>query len=266
MPKDHLDAAGRPHARHADRGDRAQRAARRRPGPARQRRSTSRSRPSARTASWSTGRRRARPTSTASRPGTETLLNGFAVGDEGVVEVLTPYIGATPQVAMTDLRPGTEQAHREVHRLPHVDARRVVHRVQRLLPVGRGAGVGHVAGGRDAADQHPRRRRASTRSRSRGSASPASRRRTGATATTSWWRRSGPAAAAQPCSRGNGMDMDQQSGLAWFDLESAATFDINNLATSLQGHGVELDLRARDRPLRGGAVVEPRRHARCCSR
>ena len=65
----HLDAARRPHARHADRGDRAQRAARRRAGPGRQRRSTSRSRPSARTASWSTGRRRARPTSTASRPG-----------------------------------------------------------------------------------------------------------------------------------------------------------------------------------------------------
>ena len=32
--------------------------------------------------------------------GTETVLNGFAVGDESVVEVLRPYVGATAQVAM----------------------------------------------------------------------------------------------------------------------------------------------------------------------
>ena len=45
----------------------------------------------------------------------------------------------------------------------------------------------------------------------------------------------GTCGSGQPCSRGNGMDMDQQSGLAWFDLESAATGDINNLAASLKG-------------------------------
>ena len=33
--------------------------------------------------------------------GTETVLNGFAVGDESVREVLRPYMGATSQVAMT---------------------------------------------------------------------------------------------------------------------------------------------------------------------
>ena len=45
----------------------------------------------------------------------------------------------------------------------------------------------------------------------------------------------GTCGGGQPCSRGNGMDMDQQSGLAWFNLESAAPGDINNLATSLKG-------------------------------
>jgi len=32
--------------------------------------------------------------------GNETVLNGFAVGDEGVVEVLRPYVNNAPQVAM----------------------------------------------------------------------------------------------------------------------------------------------------------------------
>ena len=58
-----------------------------------------------------------------------------------------------------DLRPGAQQARRQVHRLPHLDARWFVHRFQRLLPVGRGARVGHVARRHGAADQHPRRGR-----------------------------------------------------------------------------------------------------------
>ena len=47
-------------------------------------------------------------------------------------------------------------------------------------------------------------------------------------ATTSWSRRSGPAERRSRAAAATAMDMDQQSGLAWFDLESAATVDINN--------------------------------------
>ena len=96
---------------------------------------------------------------------------------------------------MTDLRPGPQHAQREVHRLPHVDARRGVHRVQRLLSVGRGAGVGTSPAGAKPPTSILGAGGRQLRSRSRGSGSPASRRRTGATATTSWSRRSGPAAA-----------------------------------------------------------------------
>ena len=84
-------------------------------------------------------------------------------------------------------------------------------------------------------------------------------------ATTSWWRRSARAAAGSRA-RGNGMDMDQQSGLAWFDLESAATFDINNLATSLKGTAWNWIYAPATGLLRRGAVVEPRRQRSVCSR
>ena len=53
--------------------------------------------------------------------GTETVLNGFAVGDEGVVEVLRPS-PARRAGRDADLRPGAQQAPGQVHRLPHVDA------------------------------------------------------------------------------------------------------------------------------------------------
>ena len=199
--------------------------------------------------------------------GTETVLNGFAVGDEGVVRGAAAVHGRHAAGRDADLRPGTEHAPGEVHRLPHLDARRVVHRVQRLLPLGRGARVGtspagaeppasilgvggrrcdHAAVGRD----HQLlagalgRRRPHHGGAARHLRNSACSRATAATAWT--WT----------------------SSRAWPGSISRArpTPDINNLATSLRGHGVELDLRAGDGPLRGGAVVEPRRHARCCSR
>ena len=162
---------------------------------------------------------------------------------------------------MTTYDQGAEHAQREVHRLPHVDARRGVHRVQRLLSVGRGARRRDGAGGREAAHQLPRRRRVSRDHAAVGRDHHASRRRTGATGDHIMVAPLGTCGSGQPCSRGNGMDMDQQSGLAWFDLESAATVDINNLATSLKGTAWNWIYPPRDRPLRGGAVVEPRRHA-----
>jgi len=166
--------------------------------------------------------------------GTETVLNGFAVGDESVVEVLTPYKGATPQVAMTTYDQGLNT--RNVKCIG----------CHTSTPDG-----SYIAFN----DFYPWGAVLASGTSPAGAKPPASiLGAAGVAAITQPWvgmtsfskahwasgdhimvAPLGTCGSGQPCSRGNGMDMDQQSGLAWFDLESAATFDINNLATSLKG-------------------------------
>ena len=164
-----------------------------------------------------------------------------------------------------DLRPGPEPAPGDVHRLPHLDAQRVVHRVQRLLSLGRGARVRYGARRDGAAGDHPRRGRPAAITQpwvGITSFSPAH------------WAAGDHMMVAplgtcglQPCNRGNGEDMDQQSGLAWFDLESAAaptstTAPAAEPARHRRGTGSTRRRRASTRRRRRGATTA----ATCCSR
>ena len=158
--------------------------------------------------------------------GSETLLNGFAVGDEGVVEVLRPYANNTPQVAMltydqglntrnvkcigchTSTPDGAYIAFNDFYPWGAVLA-------SGTTPVGsKPPGTLLGAGGVNAITQPW----------------------VGITSfSAAHWSAGdrimvaplGTCGNGQPCNRGGGMDMDQQSGLAWFDLESAAAGDIN---------------------------------------
>ena len=91
--------------------------------------------------------------------GTETVLNGFAVGDESVVEVLRPYMGATSQVAMRPTTRGRTSARSSAsaatRRRPTVS----YIAFNDFYPWGAVLASGHGAGGHGAARQHPRRRR-----------------------------------------------------------------------------------------------------------
>jgi hypothetical protein len=169
--------------------------------------------------------------------GTETVLSGFAVGDEGVIEVLRPYVGTTPQVAMQTYDQGAN-----------------------LRPV---TCIGCHTSTPDGAyiafnDFDPWGAVLASGS-SPGAKPPSTLLGVGGTAaiTQPWvgitsfspkhWAPGDHIMVAplgtctvnnvplQPCNSGNAQDMDQQSGLAWFDLESAAMPMMNNLATSLRG-------------------------------
>jgi hypothetical protein len=171
--------------------------------------------------------------------GTETVLNGFAVGDEGVVEVLRPYVGATPQVAMQTYDQG--QNKRPVKCIG----------CHTSTPDG-----SYIAFN----DFYPWGAVLASGTSPAGMAPPASILGVGGlnAITQPWvgittfsqahWASGDRIMVAplgtcdvngmplQPCNRGNGADMDQKPGLAWFDLESAAAPDINNgVAPALRG-------------------------------
>ena len=165
--------------------------------------------------------------------GSETLLNGFAVGDEGVVEVLRPYANGTPQVQMQTYDQGLNP--------------RPVKCIGCHTSTPDGAYISFN-------DFYPWGAVLAAGKGTPGAKPPATILGVGGTAaiTQPWvgittfslahWTSGdhimvaplGTCNGLQPCPRGSGMDMDQQSGLAWFDLESAFSPDINNLATSLR--------------------------------
>jgi hypothetical protein len=158
--------------------------------------------------------------------GTETVLNGFAVGDEGVVEVLRPYVNNAPQVAMTTYDQGLNT--------------RNVKCIGCHTSTPDGAYIAFN-------DFYPWGAVLASGTTPVGSKPPASLLGVGGVnaITQPWvgitsfsvahWSAGdhimvaplGTCGNGQPCNRGGGMDMDQQSGLAWFDLESAAAGDIN---------------------------------------
>lgn len=166
--------------------------------------------------------------------GTETVLSGFSVGDEGVVEVLRPYVGATPQVAMQTYDQG--QNKRPVKCIG----------CHTSTPDG-----SYIAFN----DFYPWGAALASGTSPAGMAPPASILGVGGlnAITQPWvgittfspahWTSGDRIMVAPlgtcglaPCGRGNGQDMDQQSGLAWFDLESAAAPAIDNgIATALRG-------------------------------
>jgi hypothetical protein len=166
--------------------------------------------------------------------GTETVLNGFAVGDESVVEVLRPYMGATSQVAMTtydqglNARPvkcigchtstpdGSYIAFNDFYPWGAVLA-------SGTPPAGAAPPTSIVGlGGRNAITQPW----VGITSFSQAHWTSGDRIMVAPLGTC----------GLQPCGRGAGSDMDQQSGLAWFDLESPAAGDINmGYAVSLKG-------------------------------
>jgi hypothetical protein len=169
--------------------------------------------------------------------GTETVLNGFAVGDEGVVEVLSPFVGTTPQVAMQTYDQGlTPRAVTCIGcHTSTPDGAYIA--FNDFYPWGAVLASGTSAGAKP----------------------PATILGVGGTAaiTQPWvgitsfspkhWSDGDHTMVAplgtcvvnnvplQPCNRGNGQDGDQQPGLAWFNLESAAMPDLNNLPASLRG-------------------------------
>jgi hypothetical protein len=168
--------------------------------------------------------------------GTETVLSGFAVGDESVVEVLRPYVGATPQVAMSTLDQGG-------------NPRRV-----RCIGCHTSTPDGSYIAFNDF---YPWGAVLASGSSPAGAAPPTSIVSAGAVnAITQPWvgiTSFSPAhwttgdrimvaplgtCSLQPCARGQGQDMDQMPGLAWFDLETTAVGDMNTgYATSLKGTG-----------------------------
>jgi hypothetical protein len=161
--------------------------------------------------------------------GSETVLHGFAVGDEGVVEVLRP-----PQVLMQTVDQGVTP--RSVTCIG----------CHTSTPNGE-----YIAFN----DFYPWGAVLASGSSPAGAKPPATILGVGGTAAiTQPWvgiTSFSPAhwdagdhmmvaplgtCALQPCNNeGSGQDMDQQSGLAWFDLESAAMPDRNNLPGSLRG-------------------------------
>jgi hypothetical protein len=171
--------------------------------------------------------------------GTETVLNGFAVGDETVREVLRPYVGATAQVAMQTYDQGQNK--------------RPVKCIGCHTSTPDGAYIAFN-------DFYPWGAVLATGTTPAGMAPPASILGVGGlnAITQPWvgittfsqahWASGDRIMVAplgtcnvngqplQPCNRGNGQDMDQQPGLAWFDLESAAAPNIDNgVAPALRG-------------------------------
>jgi hypothetical protein len=171
--------------------------------------------------------------------GTETVLNGFAVGDEGVVEVLRPFVGATAQVAMQTYDQGQNK--------------RAVKCIGCHTSTPDGSYIAFN-------DFYPWGAVLASGSAPAGMAPPTSILGVGGlnAITQPWvgittfspahWASGDRIMVAplgtcdvngtplQPCNRGNGADMDQKPGLAWFDLESTASPDINNgVAPALRG-------------------------------
>jgi hypothetical protein len=157
--------------------------------------------------------------------GTETVLNGFAVGDEGVVEVLRPYNGSTSQVAMQTYDQGLNK--------------RPVKCIGCHTSTPDGSYIAFN-------DFYPWGAVLASGTAPAGSAPPTSILGAGGlnAITQPWvgitsfskmhWAAGDHIMVAglgtcglTPCGRGSGSDMDQQSGLAWFDLENTAAGDIN---------------------------------------
>src|SRR5262245_6797934 len=165
--------------------------------------------------------------------GSETVLHGFSVGDEGVVEVLRPYANGAPQVEMSTVDQGLNP--------------------QRVTCIGCHTSTpdgAYIAFN----DFYPWGAVLAAGKGTPGAKPPATLLGVGGTAAiTQPWvgiTSFSPAhwadrdhimvaplgtCALQPCdNEGSGQDMDQQSGLAWFDLESAAMPDRNRLPSSLR--------------------------------
>jgi len=162
--------------------------------------------------------------------GTETVLHGFAVGDEGVVEVLRPN-----QAAMTTYDQGVNS--------------RAVTCIGCHTSTPDGAYIAFN-------DFYPWGAVLASGTTPVGAAPPSSILGPGGVGaiTQPWvgitsfskshWSAGDHIMVAglgtcglTPCSTGNGQDMDQQPGLAWFNLESATAGTVNNgsFAMSLKG-------------------------------
>jgi hypothetical protein len=168
--------------------------------------------------------------------GTETVLNGFAVGDESVVEVLRPYMGATPQVAMSTLDQGGNPRRVKCIGCHTSTPDGSYIAFNDFYPWG-----AVLASGTSPAGAAP-----PTSILSVGGVNAITQPWVGITSfSQAHWAAGDRIMVAplgtcslQPCGRGNGQDMDQQSGLAWFDLETTAVGDVNQgYATSLRGTG-----------------------------
>jgi hypothetical protein len=175
--------------------------------------------------------------------GTETVLNGFAVGDEGVVEVLRPYVGTTSQVSMQTYDQGLNK--------------RTVKCIGCHTSTPDGSFIAFndfypwgavLASGTPPAGAAP-----SSSILGAGGLNAITQPWVGITSFSKQHWAAGDHimvaplgtcvinnVALQPCNRGGGSDTDQQSGLAWFNLESAAAGDIN------QGWGASLKGQAWD--------------------
>jgi len=166
--------------------------------------------------------------------GTETVLSGFAVGDEGVVEVLRPN-----QAAMQTYDQGVNK--------------RAVTCIGCHTSTPDGSYIAFN-------DFYPWGAVLASGTAPVGSAPPATILGAGGLGaiTQPWvgitsfskahWAAGDHMMVAgmgtcslTPCSTGNGNDMDQQSGLAWFNLESAAAGTVNNGSFSMSLKGSAWD-------------------------
>ena len=169
--------------------------------------------------------------------GTETVLSGFAVGDEGVIEVLRPYVGTTPQVQMQTYDQGANL--------------RAVTCIGCHTSTPDGAYIAfndfYPWGAVLASGSTPGAKPPSTILGVGGTAAITQPWVGITTFSPAHWADRDHMMVAplgtcnvngvplQPCNSGNAQDMDQQSGLAWFDLESAAMPMMSNLGASLRG-------------------------------
>jgi len=167
--------------------------------------------------------------------GSETLLNGFAVGDEGVVEVLRPYVNGLPQVAMKTYDQGNNPRNVKCIGCHTSTPDGSFIAFNDFYPWG-----AVLASGSPPAGAAP-----PTNLLGAGGVNAITQPWVGITSfSKAHWAAGdhimvaplGTCGNGAPCGNGGGMDMDQQSGLAWFDLENTTPGDRNmGFGPSLKG-------------------------------
>ena len=167
--------------------------------------------------------------------GSETLLNGFAVGDEGVVEVLRPYVNGLPQVAMKTYDQGNNPRNVKCIGCHTSTPDGSYIAFNDFYPWG-----AVLASGTPPAGAAP-----PTNLLGAGGVNAITQPWVGITSfSKAHWADGdhimvaplGTCGNGAPCGNGGGMDMDQQSGLAWFDLENTTPGDRNmGFGPSLKG-------------------------------
>jgi len=167
--------------------------------------------------------------------GSETLLNGFAVGDEGVVEVLRPYVNGLPQVAMKTYDQGNNPRNVKCIGCHTSTPDGSFIAFNDFYPWG-----AVLASGSPPAGAAP-----PTNLLGVGGVNAITQPWVGITSfSKAHWAAGdhimvaplGTCGNGAPCGNGGGMDMDQQSGLAWFDLENTTPGDRNmGFGPSLKG-------------------------------